>query len=134
MKYTAHEHLRAMTALAPQDVVDAAVTSPGVAKEDAREALLAVEVAGAGVTFTTVIEHSDDDVTYEPFKGHITKNENGSGVEGCNVGRLDLEGAKSFIRVIVTVAGTAVVSATWIFSANKHLPVSQSNPLMFNIQ
>lgn len=134
MKYTAHEHLvphESLAAEAHSGTTDGASAE----KKSAREALIVASLSAA-TDIQFKIMHSDDDVTFEDYDGPNAVAGSGLSVAidaaGIYVGRVDLEGAKKFVRVTSVGAGTGY--ALMVFGNSAYLPVEQANDLLFNIQ
>ena len=155
MKFTAHQFVAHRTGIRPDAQAAGTVNGPGINVQGVDEALISLMIGamGASATIDVKVQHSDDDSTYVDITGAAFGQETQAGGDNDDefVGRIDLTGAKKFIRVVSTVATAAVdvavavglimgpgtgagtVNPPTAAQSQKDLPVGQLNPVEFNV-
>lgn len=142
MKYTAHQHLDHRRSISPASHSAGTVTGDGVNVQGVDEALVYLDIGAAGTSATldVKVQESDDDSTYTDIVGAVfsQQTEAGGDEDKALVGRLDLVGAKKYIRAIAVVAVQVYAAAIGFelvrgSSLSKELPVSQENTVEFNV-
>ena len=155
MKFTAHQFLGARTGQPPEAQGIGTVNGAGVNVQGVDEALIHLHL-GVLITNSTVdvkVQHSDDDSTYVDITGAVFAQKLESAADSGKefVGRINLVGAKKFIRTVSVVAtavanvcigielimgpGTAAgtVNPPVAAQSQKEIPAGQTQAVEFNV-
>ena len=155
MKFTAHQFLGARTGLGPSAQGIGTVNGAGVNVQGVDEALIHL-MLGTLVTASTIdvkVQESDDNSTFSDITGAVfaQKTQAGGDSDKEFVGRINLVGAKKFIRIVSVVAaavannacaielilgpGTAAgtVNPPTAAQSQKEIPAGQTQAVAFNV-
>ncbi|MFA5111751.1 MAG: hypothetical protein WC443_10125 [Desulfobaccales bacterium] len=141
-----NKDIRLLLSLAPQtltaDADGTTVKGDAIGRLGFEEALVDLRhgAVEAGATLAVKVQEADTEADAD-FKDieHAAFADVAGGAEvlqGIHVGRLNLVGRKAYLRVVATVTGdakTAVVSCGMTLHQARELPVSQVNPLAFDV-
>ncbi|MHB9075258.1 MAG: hypothetical protein ACYC6G_17260 [Desulfobaccales bacterium] len=141
-----NEDIRLLLSIAPQtltaDADGTTVKGDAVGRLGFEEGLVDLRhgAVEAGATLAVKVQESDTgaDADFEDIE-HAAFADVAGGAEvlqGIYVGRLNLVGRKAYLRVVATVTGdtkTAMVSCGVTLHQARELPVSQVNPLAFDV-
>ena len=153
MKFTAHQFVANRMSLSPSSVGAGTVNGTGINVQGVDEALVVLQLGTltATATLDVKVQHSDDDSTYVDITGAVFAQKLPADSDGEFVGRIDLVGAKKFIRLVaVTATANTVYSGHFSLimgpgssagtvnpptaaQSQKDIPVSQINAVEFNI-
>lgn len=155
MKFTAHQFIGARIGLSPAAQGIATVNGAGVNVQGVDECLVHL-LLGTLITNSTIdvkVQESDDNSTFSDITGAVfaQKTEAGGDSDKEFVGRINLVGAKKFIRVVSVVAaavanvavaielilgpGTAAgtVNPPVAAQSQKEIPAGQTQTVEFNV-
>jgi hypothetical protein len=155
MKFTAHQFIGARVGIGPGEQAISTVNGAGINVQGVDECLVHL-ILGTITTSGTVdvkVQHSDDNSTFSDITGAVfnQKTEAGGDSDDHWVGRIDLTGAKKYIRIVSVVAvavadicvvvdlilgpgtGAGTVNPPTAAQSQKDVPVGQINTVEFNV-
>lgn len=155
MKFTAHQFIGARIGISPAAQGIGTVNGSGVNVQGVDECLIHL-LLGTLVTSSTIdvkVQHSDDNSTFVDITGAVfsQKTEAGGDSDKEFVGRVNLVGAKKFIRIVSVVAaavanvciavelilGPATAAGTVTppvaAQSQKEIPAGQTQTVAFNV-